>query len=672
MANLVKSLLHIGGHNPLTMSDDHILNEIYLTHVHSDSKFDVDSLFNLAEHIINYSTHIVDNFVQGNHGSPRHIHEKIPQASFSSPLCTLKQISSEMSCKAPGEEIAHKTTMAILNKLSSYSWEAKGVLTLAAFALEYGEFWLLSVHEPTDPLAKSLAFIKRVPVLTKPLSLKKHKNAILEVNNLIKVTLQAIKAIFELEKFTSYDTKDVPALASTLEHVPADVYWAIVTIVAIVTQIDCLTTNSEKEQELAQFGQKINIILSKLRKQISLCSQQIGNYTEQVEYNKTLRKLFQTPTEIMEVLKVLIFWKDTPHAPIYDGATKTMVSIEVLRKKEVFLFISTLDITQEEFSLLKPIYDKTKSVNQYKILWIPIVEEWNDQLRKKFELLKSKMPWYVLQHFSPIKGFKFIKEEWHFKKNPMFVVLNPQGKILHPNAYHMIQVWGLDAFPFTKSIETMRTQEASWIESLVININPKITTSIKEQKYIFFYGGKDKEWIQQFNKFAGALANDVTLKDKKISIELCCLDFEHQNIVSRFWSGVESLFVTKMHMKTNNVTKEVQKLLSYKNESGWAVLTKGSSVILSGHGNTILKIVQEFDKWKEQMVKNDLEISIREQYEKVVKITHRCSHLEIPNVAGKIPDTIECPECHRAMEVFIKYKCCHKESSLNAANGGDH
>lgn len=37
--------------------------------------------------------------------------------------------------------------------------------------------------------------------------------------------------------------------------------------------IDCLR---EHKHELSHYGQKINIILSKLRKQITLCRQQIG------------------------------------------------------------------------------------------------------------------------------------------------------------------------------------------------------------------------------------------------------------------------------------------------------------------------------------------------------------------------------------------------------------
>ena len=43
---------------------------------------------------------------------------------------------------------------------------------------------------------------------------------------------------------------------------------------------------------------------------------------------------------------------------------------------------------------------------------------------------------------------------------------------------------------------------------------------IKQEKYVFFYGGKDNEWIQQFNKKAATLANDPVMRDTKISIEL--------------------------------------------------------------------------------------------------------------------------------------------------------
>jgi len=147
-----------------------------------------------------------------------------------------------MACKAPGEEIAHKTTMSILNKLSSYSWDAKAVLTLAAFALDYGDFWLLAQLHSSDQLAKSMGILRRVPTILKRPVLQKYGKEIVEVNNLIKATLEVIESIFELEKLSIYDTKDVPALSTAMDRIPVDAYWAIITIVACMTQMCCLTS----------------------------------------------------------------------------------------------------------------------------------------------------------------------------------------------------------------------------------------------------------------------------------------------------------------------------------------------------------------------------------------------------------------------------------------------
>ncbi|KAI9122844.1 hypothetical protein K1719_005733 [Acacia pycnantha] len=669
----LKSLFPSGGegheHNPLTMSDDQILEQIISTHVHSDTKFDVGPLFSHVHNTLTRSTHIVDGVVQGNFQvSLEHLDDKNTQANFSSPLCTLRQISSEMQCKPPGEQVAHKTTMAILGKLSHCEWDAKAVLTLAAFAMEHGEFWLLAQPHPNDLLAKSVAMLKRVPVLTKPASLQKHRQAIVELNSLTKSTLQVIELIFELEQFSSYDTKDVPALVAATEQIPLDVYWAIISIVAIVTQVDCLITESEHRQELSHYGQKINIILSKLRKHITLCRQQI----EVTRIYYKIRKTMQTPTETSEVLKLLIFSSDVPK-PLYDGASKTTVSIDVLKKKNVYLFVSTLDITDEELSVVLKIDEAIKTKNQmdhYKILWVPMVEEWTDQLRKRFEILKAKMAFFVVEHFGSVAGFKYMKEEWQFKKKAMVVTMNHQGKILHHNAFHLIHSWGIKAFPFTKTQEEEIHSSRQWVAPIASQMHPQIGTWFEEEKYIFFYGGHDKEWVLQFNKYATALANDSFLKEKKILIELFHVEKEHKHIFRRFWRGIESLFVTKAHKSAeehDDVTKEVKKMLSYKNESGWALLSKGSEVILTGHGTTILKTVAEFEKWKEFVVTKGFEWSFKEYHENAAKALHRCTHLEVPNISGRLPERIRCPECPKTMEVYITYKCCHDEATPNVA-----
>ncbi|PON53335.1 Sieve element occlusion [Trema orientale] len=657
----------VGELSLFTMSDDKILDVVYATHVHDDDSFDVDSMLLVVENIIKRSSLIVDNIVQGTQFHTETIDEKPPKASFSSPLCTLKSVCCELSCKPPGEEFAHKSTLGILNKLSKYSWDAKAVLTLAAFALDYGDFWLLAqLNQSDQALAKSLAILRRVPVLLKPVDLQNRRQEVVELNSLIKATLQVTQIIFELEKLTSYDPKDVPALSQAMDHTPVDVYWAILTIVACSTKINILTSEEDKPHDLSPYAQKIHYILNKLKIHLIICKKQI----EEAENYRKLRKLFRTPTEIMEIFKALIFTKDNVQ-PIIDGSTSTMVTIDVLRKTNVLFFISSLDVTEEDISILIPVYEATKNDNRYNIVWIPIVEQWTEELKKKFEDLRTKMPWYVVQYFSPIAGIKYIKEEWHFKGKPTVVVMNPQGKVENLNALHLIRVWGMKVFPFNKTAEETISNDKNWIGLVFNSVDPIIQTWIKEDKYILFYGGKDNDWIQQFTKKATALVYDSIIKEAKISIELFCVGKtakaeEDLGTIGRFWTGIESLFFTKAHKQVDQVTQEILKLLSYKNESGWALLSKGSTVVVAGHGFTIIKVVEELEKWKEIVKEKGFELVFKEYYSKVIQSVHHCSRLDIPRVAGKVPETVNCPECLRTMEAFISYKCCHIDGPANA------
>jgi hypothetical protein len=125
------------------------------------------------------------------------------------------------------------------------------------------------------------------------------------------------------------------------------------------------------------------------------------------------------------------------------------VSIDVLKKKNVLLFISSLNISSDDISTLIPIYiGIRKKKDKFKIVWIPIVEQWTDDLRMKFEMLQSDMPWYIVQYFSPVAGIKFIKEEWHFDNEPIVVVMNSQGDVKNKDALNSIRRFGMDAFPF--------------------------------------------------------------------------------------------------------------------------------------------------------------------------------------------------------------------------------
>ncbi|KAL5542127.1 hypothetical protein UlMin_009837 [Ulmus minor] len=652
-----------------TTSDDKIMDQIYSTHVHAEKTFDEDALFLVVENVLKHSLQIGDKIVQGTNVHVDNIEDiSNPKSNFSVPLCTLKSIGCELSCKAPGEDVAHKTTLAILNKLSDHTWEAKGVLTLAAFALEFGDFWLLANQQKSDQLAKSLGILKRVPVLLKPSELHKRRQAIIELNSLIKTTMNVIKILDGYEKLSVYDPKDIPDLASAMDRVAIDVYWAIVTIIACSTKITILTSDEpDKPFDLSPYSQKIHFVYNNLNMRLTVCRRQL----EEAESYRRIKKLVRTPTEVMEIFKALIFTKDNV-PQLIDGSTNKTVKIDVLRRKNVFKFISSLEISETEISLLKTVYEGTKKDNRYTIVWIPIVEKWTDELRKKFEILRSKMPWYVVPSFSSsIAGIKFIKEEWKFTGKPMLVVMNPQGRVENHNAFHLIHSYGMTAFPFDQKAQKVLEEKRQWIDSAVKDIHPSIPIWFKEEKYIFFYGGKDNDWIQQFNKKATALASDPFLKDLKINIELVCVGKtakggEDHGLLGKFWDAVEGLFFTKAHKQVDPITQEIQKLLSYKNESGWAVLTKGSTVVTTGHGFTFLRVFEEFDKWKEVVKEKGFEFTFKEYHTKITRTVRHCSRLDVPTVAGKIPEVMHCPECPRHMEMFISYKCCHIDGAANA------
>ena len=69
----------------------------------------------------------------------------------------------QISYKCSTGENSHSTTVGILGMLSSYSWDSKVVIALAAFALNFGEVQLITQLYTTNSLATSIAMLKHVP-----------------------------------------------------------------------------------------------------------------------------------------------------------------------------------------------------------------------------------------------------------------------------------------------------------------------------------------------------------------------------------------------------------------------------------------------------------------------------------------------------------------------------
>lgn len=142
----------------------------------------------------------------------------------------------QISCKCTGGGEAHATTVALFNLLSNYSWDAKVVLALAAFAMSYGEFWLTAQLHTVNPLAKSVSLLKQLPdVLEHTDILRPRFEAI---NSLIRAMLDVTKCIILFKELpTDYITSETPAMSSALAHIPTAVYWTIRSVVACASQM---------------------------------------------------------------------------------------------------------------------------------------------------------------------------------------------------------------------------------------------------------------------------------------------------------------------------------------------------------------------------------------------------------------------------------------------------
>lgn len=134
-------------------------------------------------------------------------------------------VTTQMITTRSAEHCAHQTTLWILQHLRSYSWDAKAVITLAAFSLEYGNFLHLSRVPTTDLVGNSLKLLNQVQN-------RKVPEAIADLVKFIVSMFHHIRQWATWSSAGSYDPEDVPSLTEALQEIPVVVYWTIASIVA--------------------------------------------------------------------------------------------------------------------------------------------------------------------------------------------------------------------------------------------------------------------------------------------------------------------------------------------------------------------------------------------------------------------------------------------------------
>ncbi|KAH0453836.1 hypothetical protein IEQ34_018160 [Dendrobium chrysotoxum] len=222
---------------------------------------------------------------------------------------------------------------------------------------------LLPMLHTVNHLAKSLALLKQVPDIIKHTNILKPRFD--AINNLIRVMLDVTKCIIEFTELPSeYISPESPEMGMAVTHIPTTVYWVVRGIVACISQTITLIgidheyiSSTTEAWELSTIAHKLANIHGHLTKQLELCPKHIEEKMHHEAYQALVRLFDTVHIDNMKILRALFYSKDD--LPVFEGFTKKRVSLDVLRRKFVMLFISDFDIRHEELFVLVQIYNDT-------------------------------------------------------------------------------------------------------------------------------------------------------------------------------------------------------------------------------------------------------------------------------------------------------------------------
>ncbi|KAL8140826.1 hypothetical protein V2J09_006847 [Rumex salicifolius] len=681
-----------GDRRMFSASDDTtMLKQIQATHAPDGREVDVGPVLKLIIDIFHHAKPTFEASITGDHDQVAKYSEETAPPSVNDTdgmlealAFIIQKVSCEIACKCSGGGDAHASTMSVLSILSSYSWDAKIVIALAAFAVTHGEFFLVILQYSTSHLAKSISLLKQLPNMIEHSAALRSRFDVL--NNLIKAMMDVTKCVIAFRHLPQqYISVENPPLSTAIAHIPTAAYWTIRSLVACAAQIASFigmsyefSQSTTESWELSSLAHKERNIHDHLMQQLSLCNQHIEE-KKQVEAYHNLVRLFETPhMDNIRILKALIYSKDD-QLPLYDCSNKKRVQIEVLRKKTVLLLISDLDLPLEELMILDHIYNESRQRPEYhyEIVWLPVVERkaWTDADQHKFDALKGMMSWYTINHPTLLEmaPIKYMKEVWHFLKKQILVVLDPQGRVASHNALHMVWIWGNQAYPFTSTKEEALWREETWrIELLIDNIDPNVDSWLSQGKYICLYGGANIDWITNFTKTAKEVSTSAGISlemiyvgkskaKERVKKNIKVIEKEELshywpdlNSIWYFWTRLECMLYSKMqHGKTvesDKIMQEVMTILSFDgSEQEWAIIFIGSAEMARANGVVMLESFNGFPDWKDEAKDKGFVVALIDQLKRRHTPQH-CNRLILPGIEGGIPERVVCAECGRAME----------------------
>nr|DAD45517.1 TPA_asm: hypothetical protein HUJ06_003747 [Nelumbo nucifera] len=590
---------------------------------------------------------------------------------------TIHSLSWEITCKAACGTKPHEATLALFDTLKMYSWEAKVVLVMSAFAMNYGEFWLTAQPLSDNPLFTSVRMLKHFPSLLQTNS-RSLKSRFELISNLVRRVHAMANNFMGLKLYKTQTDRSVKlSLQIAVYYIIRSLYTCISSNMVLVKMGAeyTMSATGDIHDELTRIY-KLASPVDKFLYESYITEKDFAGYEEllkfQTQYEdniKLIKKLFSTEELIL-----------------YQRSVMEKVSLDKLKGKSIAFFISDLMVNAEEFSALAEAYNIIKRKENFEVVWLPIVDQAIKTPEQSFVQVAAQMPWFCLLNTSCIhKCFVLhIKYKWNFHRKPILVVLNKQGVISHTNALPMVKIWGAQAYPFYEKTEVeLWKRESGGVEFLVKGFAPDLKTW--DEKIVCFYGGHDLDWIRPFAEGMSFITKETKVQMETIYVGtkrrkerlqkiLNCIRNEKlsrvwdEKTIGSFWHRIENISYSKMaHCNAyleDAIMKELMIISSYDdNEDGWALMLGGSSDLKTVRfsGRQLSLLIKDFEKWGSRAIggHEDFLTALNEYVRGSHTCRAHCIRLIVPmGAANNIPETVKCSECDRSMEKYLLYKCC--------------
>nr|GME03256.1 protein SIEVE ELEMENT OCCLUSION B-like [Ipomoea batatas] len=140
-----------------------------------------------------------------------------------------------------------------------------------------------------------------------------------------------------------------------------------------------------------------------------------------------------------------------------------------------------------------------------------------------------------------------------------------------------------------------------------------------------------------------------------------------------FWTRLRSAFLSRINClnKIGRIEDDdtiflgLQKLLAYEAKSttfgAWVLLSKGEEIVACDLGNKMMRVMNTYQKWKNNIHNKGFSQAFKDCYEKLASFQdqHFCCTLEYPLTLDKMPEDVKCPQCSHNMHKFVTFTCYH-------------